>query len=172
MGLNPSALESYEDINIIGIEFTFSNEVPPNGYSYKSAEQDEAIITYNKDNGHMFATMKKIDGTSYSLEKCSNFHVWKEFDVNTFQEDRAIEIAIPTRNVVKTAPDNSTIVTYTVMFYYTADFASVTSDIPGFIDQVVAETNQGYINSQIPVRIARYKLTISIGHLSINFNTF
>ena len=118
----------------------------------------------------MFATMKKIDGSSYSLEKCANFHVWKEFDVDTFQPDRAIEIANPTNNAIKTVHDSTTIVTYTVMFYYTADFASVTSDIPGFIDQVIAETNQGYINSQIPVRVARYSFVK--GSNIFQFNTF
>ena len=29
------------------------------------------------------------------------------------------------------------------MFYYTPEFAAITEDIPGFIDQVIAETNQG-----------------------------
>jgi len=44
------------------------------------------------------------------------------------------------------------IVTYSVMIYYTAEFAATTPNIRDFVDQVIAETNQGYINSQIPVR--------------------
>merc|ERR1719412_1825009 len=42
------------------------------------------------------------------------------------------------------------------MFYYTPEVATYTNDIPGFIDQIIAETNQGYINSMMPVRIAKF----------------
>ena len=58
---------------------------------------------------------------------------------------------------VRTASsDNSTIVTYSVQFYYTADFAAVTPDIDGWIDAVLLETNQGYINSMVPLRAAKH----------------
>jgi len=39
------------------------------------------------------------------------------------------------------------------MFWYTKEFADVTTDIPLFISQVIAQTNQGYINSKVPVRV-------------------
>ena len=39
---------------------------------------------------------------------------------------------------------------------FTAEFEAITSDIPGYIDQVIAETNQGYANSQIPVTVTRF----------------
>ena len=32
----------------------------------------------------------------------------------------------------------------------------MTADVEGFVNQVIAETNQGYINSGIPVRIIRF----------------
>ena len=156
MGIDPSILGTQEDININGVEFTFSNQVPPNGYTYHTDDGGEAIITYNKVTGNMFATVKKADGTSFVLEKCSGSHVWKEFEVSSFKLDRAVNFSGNPPRKLKFSSDNSTVVTYTVMFYYTADFASQTSDIPGFIDQVLAETNQGYINSQVPVRVARY----------------
>jgi len=35
----------------------------------------------------------------------------------------------------------------------TPQFARITKDIPGFLDQVVTETNLGYANSEIPLRI-------------------
>ena len=41
------------------------------------------------------------------------------------------------------------------MFYYTPTFASITTDIDGFIDQVLAETNQGYINSGVAIEAVR-----------------
>ena len=49
--------------------------------------------------------------------------------------------------------DNKTVVTYSVQFYYTPQFAAITPDIPGFIDLVVEETNQGYKESDVPVRV-------------------
>jgi hypothetical protein len=41
---------------------------------------------------------------------------------------------------------------YSIKFYYTAEFAAVTPDISGFIDQIITETNQGYANSRVPLR--------------------
>merc|ERR1719450_1849589 len=51
--------------------------------------------------------------------------------------------------------DTTTHVTYSVMIYYTPSFAAVTADIPGFVDQALAETNQGYANSDIPLTITK-----------------
>ena len=56
----------------------------------------------------------------------------------------------------RAASDNVTKVAYSVMFYYTADFEEITDDIEGFIDQVVAETNQGYINSKVPLEVTKF----------------
>ena len=52
-------------------------------------------------------------------------------------------------STIKSSADTRTIVTYTVKVYYTPQFAATTADIDGFIDQVIQETNQGYINSQV-----------------------
>ncbi len=49
-------------------------------------------------------------------------------------------------------PDR-TLVTFTIKFYYTPEFAASTPDIDGYLDQVVAETNQGFANSGIEVRV-------------------
>ena len=45
--------------------------------------------------------------------------------------------------------------TFSVMFYYTPEFAAATPNIEDFIDQVIAETNQGYANSRIPVTVTK-----------------
>merc|ERR1739836_140654 len=77
--------------------------------------------------------------------------------MDTFGADEVVTLP-PTskQNRRTTASDNTTIVTYTVMFYYTPEVATTTYDIPGFIDQIIAETNQGYINSMMPVRVAKF----------------
>ena len=48
--------------------------------------------------------------------------------------------------------DTTTIVTFSLMFYYTQEFEAVTADIEGFVDQIIDITNEGFINSKIPVR--------------------
>ena len=45
--------------------------------------------------------------------------------------------------------------TYSIMIYYTPEFAEVTPNIDDFIDQVIAETNQGYANSLLPITIEK-----------------
>merc|ERR1719350_507221 len=46
------------------------------------------------------------------------------------------------------------VVTYTIKVYYTRDFARTTTDIPTFVDNLIAVVNQGYINSKLPIRMA------------------
>ena len=38
-----------------------------------------------------------------------------------------------------------------IIVYYNPEFREATSDIQGFVNQVIAETNQGYANSLIPL---------------------
>ena len=47
-------------------------------------------------------------------------------------------------------------VTYSVMVYYTPQFKAVTDDIDLFVDLRILETNQGYANSNVPVRIKKH----------------
>ena len=39
--------------------------------------------------------------------------------------------------------DNTTIVNYSIMLYYTPEVQANVADLDGFFDQVLAETNQG-----------------------------
>merc|ERR1719186_913647 len=52
-----------------------------------------------------------------------------------------------------TPPDNTTIVTYTVKMWYTQEVEDAIPELQGFFDQVIDDTNQGYINSDIPLRV-------------------
>ena len=52
--------------------------------------------------------------------------------------------------------DNTTKATYSVMFYFTPTFARITTDVDGFIDQVLAETNQGYMNSGVALEAVSF----------------
>ena len=155
--LDPTNL-SKKKITLKGIQLTFSNFVEPNGYDYKSSQGDEAILSFNKETGNMFGSLTTHEGRSFAIEKCHHGHVWKEFNVSSFGEDTLIDEG-ENRNIFearKIPTDMETIVTYSVMFYYTPEFAAATADIEGYIDQVIDETNEGYINSLIPLRVKKF----------------
>ena len=53
-----------------------------------------------------------------------------------------------------TKKDTTTVVKYSVMLWYTPEFRNTffaEADMEAFVNLVIEETNQGYINSQIPV---------------------
>ena len=85
MQINPEILE--DDISIIGIDLQFKNKVEPNGYFYHNQEGDEAIITLNHDTGNMFGSLKTHNHKSYTIEKCKDGHIWKEFTVDSFSKE-------------------------------------------------------------------------------------
>ena len=161
--VNPEILDSREDIRLADVVVSFKSTVSPNGYVYQNPAGDEAVITFNKKTGNMFGSFKTTNGRSFAIEKCSSGHTWREFNVNSFKADSAVEVEMKEATQRKVselrklgAEDTTTPATYSVMFYYTADFQAITSDIPGYIDQVLAETNQGYANSQIPLTVTRF----------------
>ena len=42
------------------------------------------------------------------------------------------------------------------MVYYTQEFASATDDIEEFIDKMIEKTNQGYLNSKLPITVTKF----------------
>ena len=138
----------------------FSNYVGSRSRTYKSKAGDEAVVNYNNLTGNLFLTLKTVDGESYAIEWCHGGHVWKHFNVTFLGENMSepgTDIEFMNKKKLKTvdirASDDGSIVTITVMIYYTEQFAAITADIPGFVEDVIDETNQGYINSDIPLRI-------------------
>ena len=89
VNVNPALLlEGQNDFTILGISFTFSNDIEPHGLVYKTEAGDEAVITYNEDTGNMFGSVKTREGRSYAIEKCEGGHVVKEYDMASFTEDQ------------------------------------------------------------------------------------
>ena len=161
--VDPGILDRKEDILLVDVVLSFKSTVPPNGYVYQSPAGDEAVITFNEKTGNMFGSFETSTGRSFSLEKCSSGHTWKEFNVTSFKDDFAVELGdqeVESRKMAELkkagTEDTTTPATYSVMFYYTADFEAITPDIHGYIDQVLAETNQGYANSQIPLTATKF----------------
>merc|ERR1719402_1765139 len=64
----------------------------------------------------------------------------------------------------RAAGDNTTTATYSIFFYYTPQFAASTPDIDTFIDHVLAETNEGYVNSQVPLVATRFCAELATIH--------
>ena len=53
-----------------------------------------------------------------------------------------------------TKQDSTSLVTYSVMLWYSPEFRNTfisEADLEAFVNLVIEETNQGYINSKIPV---------------------
>ena len=150
--INPEVLLSEADLTIDQITLKFSHTIPPRGRVYQTEAGDEAIISRNNQTGSIIGTLKTHDGRSFALEKCNDSYIFQQFNVASFPTDEVIDEGDfdPTLNV---APDpiSGSGYTYSIMFYYTAEFAAATPNIEDFIDQVIAETNQGYANSRIPI---------------------
>ena len=154
--VNIDNLMSGDDVTINDVSLTFRGQVPPHGRVYKNNEGDEAIITYNNDTGNVFGSLKTHKGESFALEKCENSHVWIEFDLEMLesmhQEPKyeTLEEDTDRKFFPSSISDTSTAI-MSILVYYTLEFRDATSDIQGFVNQAIAETNQGYANSQIPL---------------------
>ena len=149
-----------------GASVSFLNNVGgnPNAYHY-GGDKADLIITFNPSTGGMHGHAMMSNGESYILEYCgSQGHVWKEIDVENLGENKAVDFQQDINNIRgahdeffrQGEGDNATMVTYSVKFYYTPEFAAATPDINGFIDQVIAETNQGYMNSKVPLKVVKH----------------
>ena len=153
---NMTQLELAEKVLFQDKVFNFINDVEPNGRFFKSSDGDNIIFTINKKLGSLFGSIKTMDERSFGIEMCRNGYVLKEFDMDAFPQEITFSVNQSlSSGSLKHAPGDERkdkVVTYSVMFYYTPQFAAITQDIAGYIDQVLAETNQGYINSNIPIR--------------------
>merc|ERR1712156_219416 len=141
-----------------------------NSYTFSSGFS-EASFTVDSDLGVVWGHVQLEDGRDFviepSLHICKGCHVVIEEDEDAFPPDHA-ETLPPSANVdeemrsnvaflLETGKrDQTTIVTYSVMLYYTPEVrAAVESsgdDLKMFVNQMIDTTNQGYINSQIPIR--------------------
>ena len=161
--VDPQVLLSEDDISINGTFLLFSNTVPPHARVYKTEAGDEAVISYNPRTGSITGTLHTRGGRAFALERCGASYIWEEFDVPNFPEDNteeAVEDEDDDDDDMPVIATNSTMrqeqKSYSVMFYYTPEFAAATPNIEDFIDQVIAETNQGYANSKIDITVTKF----------------
>merc|ERR1712073_197583 len=139
----------------------FSNFIPPHARTYKTEMGDEAIISYNPKTGSITGTLHTEDGRGFALEKCGDSYIFEEFDEDNFPGDEIEDedydgVSDDNINVNATANMRQGQKTYSIMFYYTPEFAAVTPDIEDYIDQAMATLNQGYANSKIPITATKF----------------
>ena len=160
--VNFEDLKPGKELTIDGVKLKFVEKVEPRGFIFKNDLGDEAILSFNEKTQHLFGTLNTHDGREFEIESCHNGHVFKEIDV------ASLEPALPAVPDVADQPlsrlkragvmneDNTTIETYSIMFYYTQEFEEITADIEGFVDHIIDITNEGYINSNMPVRVKSF----------------
>ena len=129
---------------------------------YEGKVGAEGVLTYTKETGAVYGTFE-VGGLTFKMESLEDLThvVWVQIDQSVFQdieprlEEVETELVPDMRQQeleARGAVDTSTIVEFTITVYYTEEFKKTTADPLTFIDQVIAETNQGYINSGIPIR--------------------
>ena len=133
-----------------GLNVSYSNTVAgnKNAYHYKSSMAD-VIITYTPSTGGMHGHAKLTNGVSFTLENCAAAgHVWAEINEDDSEDDEPVYLTAPEgvsgsdyantnpRRKFAITDDTTTVVTYSIKFYYTLQFAASTPDIPGFINQL------------------------------------
>merc|ERR1712080_415034 len=166
--VNFAALED-EVLNVLGEwSLSFLDTAGEGSHTFSDSDGSEATFTSGQDtngNLHAIGNVDLAGGRDFMLEPCSNFpgcHVWMETDRSKLKIDGepVMEVSQTERRfeersalIAEGRADTTTVKTYSVMWWYTKEFADVTADIPLFISQVIAETNQGYINSKVPIRI-------------------
>jgi len=132
-----------------------------------------AIITYDPVKKSLHGHLQNPVGKTFIIENCGmHGHIWKEINVQELIEhsvtgltnakiaidEMASQNVLPVNNE---GVDNFSLVTISVKIYYTKEFAAVTPDINGYVHQMLAETNQGYANSKIPLNIVNHCIELA-----------
>jgi len=178
--INFSALDK-SVLTFKGLDLSLKDKPSEGSFTFTGDDGTEATFTSEAEGheGHIKVAgnihLGKIGkGRDFSIEPCRESHgchvLIEQHERHWVDEEStAVEVseeemryAELNRRIADPAKieqgksDPNTIVTYSVMFYYTPEFKNITEDIPSFVDQVIAETNQGYINSKLPLRVKKH----------------
>merc|ERR1711981_7184 len=168
--VNPDAINA-DQIMVEGTMWTkvepLQDEVTDESFSAEFSTSDGSTAVFTVRGRDMFGSVEMADGSVYLLENCGeDCHVWMELDTDLEEEgydeldnhnddnenqNRRNRWYTDLQNQGK--EDETTIAEFSVMIYYTPEFAAETPDVQTYVDAVIAETNEGYMNSLIPIRI-------------------
>jgi len=143
---------------------TFLDKPGEDSFTFHDKKGTEAIFI--RKQSEVLGHVNYWDGRNFMLEPCNNFpgcHVWIEGDVKKWVDEPTNHISraqfdfAPRRNIYsliqKGKDDSTTEITYSVMVYYTPQVKKRRPDILKYVEMVIGETNQGYINSKIPIKV-------------------
>ena len=122
-------------------------------------------IPFLSNTGNIFGSLTTHDGRSFTLEKCKTGYMWIELDMESLHPSLADDSLFKMEKRKKRRKrnsdylellalgetDNTTMATFSIMVYYTEEFAEITEDIQGRIEHTIAVLNEGYANSDIPL---------------------
>merc|ERR550519_2972072 len=152
-----------------GTTLNFLDQPGKNTFTFSSEDLDEATFTVDTELGAVWGHARLADGRDFiiepNLDNCKGCHVVIEENEEAFPEDHAVlppEDAEARSNSEWTRmasdlfergkTDKITVVTYTIKMYYTPEAKMASPDIRTMAEEAIATTNQGYINSEIPLR--------------------
>merc|ERR1711962_982692 len=162
---------------------TFVDKPGEDSFYFKDDKGTEATFTRGitkEGNFKLLGNVLYSDGRDFTLEPCLAFkdcHVWMEEDESHWVDEGSVAVtkeemldAVLNRRTPDPEKmemgrsDSTTVVTYTVMFYYTPEFAAVTEDIPLFVSQVIAETNRVNVHFKTDYSVTKtgWRLTYSL----------
>ena len=155
----------------------FLDQPGTNTFTFSSEDGDEATFTVDTELGAVWGHAQLADGRDFVIEPnldiCNGCHVVIEEDIDAFPHDQSVTLPaydVETRSnsaltrsaalalLEKGKTDKTTLVTYTIKVYVTSELKESTPDIRTVVEQLIATTNQGYINSKIPLRASLHCL--------------
>ena len=101
------------------------------------------MISHNSLTGSITGTLKTLDGRSFALETCHDHFIFEEFDLTSFEEeelsgeveeDFVLQVPPPAGTRPVSRAQSSEQRSYSVMFYYTPEFAAATPNIEAGLD--------------------------------------
>ena len=123
----------------------------------------------------MSGTATLNDGRTFVLEYIGEEgHLWKEMNIQKLNQLSYVSngnrgentpfqdfIKLPPGNVnrrernhlLKGTKDNTTMAFISVKIYFTREFAKITNNINDFVNKMLAITNQGFLNSKVPITV-------------------
>jgi len=120
-------------------------------------------------NGPTLSGQVQVENNSWSLEGCGeDCFAWVKQDRTSWKEETHEEVPADKVSVEKDEAknlkslgesDTTTVVTYSVMFWYTQEFKNLfttVADMDTFLDLIITETNEAYESGDIPVRIQKH----------------
>jgi len=151
-------------MDFMGTTLDFKDMPGNNTYTFSSGFS-EASFTVDTDLDVVWGHVQLSDGRDFiiepNLDNCDGCHVVIEENEEGFPQDNVEDLPSldneETRSNVaalleKGKSDSTTVVTYTIMLYYTPEARHSVDDMRTLAEDMIAKTNQGYMNSQIPLR--------------------